>query len=97
MYGPTETTVWSSVLKLEPEDGPPALGGPIANTRFYVLDANRQPVPIGVAGELLIGGDGLALGYHDRPGADGGEVRRRPVFPECRSAPLPNRRSRALA
>jgi amino acid adenylation domain-containing protein len=67
MYGPTETTVWSSILKLEPEDGPPALGGPIANTRFYVLDANRQPVPIGVAGELLIGGEGLALGYHDRP------------------------------
>jgi amino acid adenylation domain-containing protein len=66
MYGPTETTVWSSVLKLEPGDGPPALGGPIANTRFYVLDAHRQPVPIGVAGELLIGGEGLALGYHER-------------------------------
>jgi acyl-CoA synthetase (AMP-forming)/AMP-acid ligase II/acyl carrier protein len=67
MYGPTETTVWSSVLELEPGEGPPALGGPIANTRFYVLDSNRQPVPIGVAGELLIGGEGLALGYHNRP------------------------------
>ena len=67
MYGPTETTVWSSILELEPGEGLPALGGPIANTRFYVLDANRQPVPIGVAGELLIGGEGLALGYHDRP------------------------------
>jgi amino acid adenylation domain-containing protein len=66
MYGPTETTVWSSVLKLEPGGGPPPLGGPIANTRFYVLDSNRQPVPIGVPGELLIGGDGLALGYHER-------------------------------
>jgi amino acid adenylation domain-containing protein len=65
MYGPTETTVWSSVLKLEPGEGP-ALGGPIANTRFYVVDANRQPVPIGVPGELLIGGEGLALGYHNR-------------------------------
>ncbi len=65
MYGPTETTVWSSILKLEPGDGP-ALGGPIANTRFYVVDANRQPVPIGVPGELLIGGEGLALGYHNR-------------------------------
>jgi amino acid adenylation domain-containing protein len=65
MYGPTETTVWSSIRKLEPGDGP-ALGGPIANTRFYVLDSNRQPVPIGVPGELLIGGEGLALGYRNR-------------------------------
>jgi amino acid adenylation domain-containing protein len=65
MYGPTETTVWSSIMKLEPGDGP-ALGGPIANTRFYVLDGSRQPVPIGVPGELFIGGDGLARGYHDR-------------------------------
>jgi len=66
MYGPTETTVWSSILELEPGEGPIPLGGPIANTRFYVLDANRQPVPIGVPGELLIGGDGLALGYRNR-------------------------------
>jgi amino acid adenylation domain-containing protein len=66
MYGPTETTVWSSILKLEPGEGPPPLGGPIANTRFYVLDAQDRPVPIGVPGELLIGGEGLALGYHNR-------------------------------
>ena len=67
MYGPTETTVWSSIMELEPGEGPIPLGGPIANTRFYVLDANRQPVPIGIPGELLIGGDGLALGYRNRP------------------------------
>jgi amino acid adenylation domain-containing protein len=66
MYGPTETTVWSSIMELEPGEGPIPLGGPIANTRFYVLDANRQPVPIGIPGELLIGGDGLALGYRNR-------------------------------
>lgn len=66
MYGPTETTVWSSILELASDDGPVPLGGPIANTRFYVLDGNRQPVPIGIPGELCIGGDGLALGYHDR-------------------------------
>jgi amino acid adenylation domain-containing protein len=67
MYGPTETTVWSSVLELGPGEGPVPLGGPIANTSFYVLDGNRQPVPIGVPGELYIGGDGVALGYRDRP------------------------------
>lgn len=66
MYGPTETTVWSSVLKLGRGEGPLPLGGPIANTRFYVFDQHRQVVPIGVPGELFIGGDGVALGYHDR-------------------------------
>ncbi len=66
MYGPTETTVWSSILELRSEEGPTPLGGPIANTRFYVLDGNRQPAPIGIPGELYIGGDGLALGYHHR-------------------------------
>jgi amino acid adenylation domain-containing protein len=66
MYGPTETTVWSSVLQLGADAGPTAIGGPIANTSFYVLDANRRPVPIGVPGELYIGGDGLALGYRNR-------------------------------
>ena len=67
MYGPTETTVWSSIRELRPGDGPPPLGGPIANTSFYVLDANRQPAPIGIPGELYIGGDGVAQGYHQRP------------------------------
>jgi amino acid adenylation domain-containing protein len=66
MYGPTETTVWSSVLELESSETPVPIGGPIANTRFYVLDSGRQPVPVGVPGELYIGGDGLALGYHER-------------------------------
>jgi amino acid adenylation domain-containing protein len=66
MYGPTETTVWSSILELASGEGPTPLGGPIANTRFYVLDINRQPAPIGIPGELYIGGEGLALGYHRR-------------------------------
>ena len=67
MYGPTETTIWSSVAPLVAGDGPPPLGGPIANTTFYVLDERRQPVPIGVPGELHIGGASVATGYHDRP------------------------------
>jgi amino acid adenylation domain-containing protein len=66
MYGPTETTVWSSILELASGEGPTPLGGPIANTRFYVLDGNCQPAPIGIPGELYIGGEGLALGYHHR-------------------------------
>jgi amino acid adenylation domain-containing protein len=67
VYGPTETTVWSSVLELEPGEGSPPIGGPMWNTTFYVLDSNRQPLPIGIPGELYIGGDGLAPGYLDRP------------------------------
>jgi amino acid adenylation domain-containing protein len=67
MYGPTETTVWSVVHKVEPEDRPVPIGHPIANTQIYILDRNLQPAPIGVPGELHIGGVGLARGYHNRP------------------------------
>jgi amino acid adenylation domain-containing protein len=68
MYGPTETTIWSSVLKVEATNTPSVpLGQPIQNTTFYVLDTHQQPVPFGVAGELYIGGSGLAQGYFHRP------------------------------
>ncbi len=66
MYGPTETTVWSTLEKVEPGE-PIRIGKPIANTQVYVLDRNRRLVPIGVPGELYIGGDGVARGYLNRP------------------------------
>lgn len=67
MYGPTETTIWSATAEVTEGEGPVLIGPPIDNTQFYVLDANCQLVPIGVPGELHIGGDGLARGYFRRP------------------------------
>jgi amino acid adenylation domain-containing protein len=66
MYGPTETTIWSAVAKVESDDQV-VIGAPIANTQTYILDKHLQVMPIGVPGELHIGGDGLARGYHNRP------------------------------
>lgn len=63
MYGPTETTVWSSVSQIQKGDAPITIGQPIGNTQLYILDRNLRPLPIGVVGELHIGGEGLARGY----------------------------------
>ena len=65
LYGPTETTIWSTAERLA-HDAATTIGRPIANTRTYVLDAAMAPVPVGVEGDLYIGGDGLALGYWKR-------------------------------
>ncbi len=67
VYGPTETTIWSARNLLSNEQPRPDLGMPLANTTLYVLDGALVPVPVGVIGELYIGGDGLARGYHARP------------------------------
>jgi acyl-coenzyme A synthetase/AMP-(fatty) acid ligase/acyl carrier protein len=69
-YGPTENTTFTCCWPVPPagvESGSVPIGGPIANTQVYVLDGQRQPVPIGVPGELYIGGDGLARGYLNQP------------------------------
>ena len=70
MYGPTETTIWSAVAKVA-ADEPITIGHAIANTDLLILDTNDMPVPVGVTGELNIGGDGLAKGYLDRPDLTG--------------------------
>ncbi len=79
VYGPTETTIWSAVGRVTEaartggragegkQDMPEPIGRPLGNTQIYVLDRNLRPVPIGVSGELHIGGDGLARGYLNRP------------------------------
>jgi len=70
MYGPTENTTFTSGYTATGETGLAAgvpIGRPIANTQVYVLDAQLNPVPAGVKGELYVGGDGLALGYLNRP------------------------------
>jgi acyl-coenzyme A synthetase/AMP-(fatty) acid ligase/acyl carrier protein len=67
MYGPTETTIWSTVEQLTADNQPISIGRPIANTEIYILDAHLQPVPIGITGDLYIGGVGLAKGYWQRP------------------------------
>ncbi len=67
MYGPTETTIWSTTHTLAQVDGIVPLGRPIANTELYILDRHQQPVPVGIAGELLIGGKGVTRGYLNRP------------------------------
>jgi amino acid adenylation domain-containing protein len=79
-YGPTETTVWSAVGRVT-APSPVHVGSPIANTRCYVLDGDGGPVPIGVEGELWIGGLGVAWGYHAREALTAERFRPDPFVP----------------
>jgi aspartate racemase len=67
LYGPTESTIWSTLYRVEAVDGAVPIGRPIGNTEIHILDRYLKPVPVGVPGELHIGGAGLARGYLNRP------------------------------
>jgi non-ribosomal peptide synthetase component F len=64
-YGAVETTTYATLARVE-QSAPVTIGRPLANSRVYVLDRNNQPVPVGVTGELLVAGDGVAAGYLNR-------------------------------
>ncbi|MDN3658659.1 amino acid adenylation domain-containing protein [Ferruginibacter paludis] len=81
MYGPTETTVWSSVSQVQKGDTAITIGQPIGNTQLYVLDRHLKPMPISVAGELHIGGEGLAKGYLNHP-----DLTNEKFIPDCFSS-----------
>ncbi|WP_143281753.1 non-ribosomal peptide synthetase, partial [Caballeronia cordobensis] len=67
-YGPTEATVWATAYRcLQEESNPVPIGRPIANTRIYLLDAQRRLMPVGAVGELYVGGAGVGRGYLNRP------------------------------
>ena len=67
LYGPTEGTIWTTSLAFGAQETTMTIGKPIANTSVYIVDQTLHPVPIGVLGELCIGGMGVAHGYHGRP------------------------------
>jgi amino acid adenylation domain-containing protein len=67
IYGPTEATVWSSAYRVRSLENSISIGRPLNNVKYYILDAHWRPLPVGVPGELYIGGDCLARGYLNRP------------------------------
>jgi amino acid adenylation domain-containing protein len=67
VYGPTETTIWSTIKQITTEDKTISIGRPIDNTFIYILDKFQNPLAPGAAGEIYIGGEGVAKGYHDQP------------------------------
>lgn len=82
MYGPTETTIWSGVRPITEEDDKIFIGGPIANTQIYVLSPEMELCPVGITGELFIGGSGLARGYFEDPALTAQRFLPHPFSPE---------------
>ena len=97
VYGPTETTVWSSAWRVEAGEVPISIGSPIANTRLYVLDKWLRAVPLGVVGELYIGGARVGTRLPDSRWSDGRTCHPRPVREPSRRPTLPDRRPGPMA
>ena len=83
MYGPTETTIWSTTQPAIRTDGITGIGRPIANTQVYVLNDAKTPQPVGIAGELYIGGAGVARGYWQRDDLTAERFLPNPFAPGC--------------
>ncbi len=94
-YGPTENTTFSCCHAVRADfdpSRPVPIGRPIAHSQAVILDKNRQPTPVGVVGELYLGGDGLALGYLNRPDLTADRFVSAPPFPAIDRHPTPNAR-----
>ncbi|WP_242895191.1 non-ribosomal peptide synthetase [Actinomadura litoris] len=85
-YGPTEATTFTACHRIRPGDGRPVMpiGRPIANTEAFVMDRWGAPVPVGVPGELWVGGPGVAHGYWNRPGLTAERFTAHPFTPGAR-------------
>ncbi len=97
-YGPTEATVCATLGECQASTGrSPDIGRPLRNTRALILDGHLEPVPIGVVGELFVGGVGVALGYLNRPELIDERFLADPFSGEPGSRLYPNGRPRALS
>tara|TARA_R110002096_G_scaffold68159_5_gene164802 strand:- start:39240 stop:43250 length:4011 start_codon:yes stop_codon:yes gene_type:complete len=85
MYGPTETTIYSIIKEIKSDDTLITIGKPIANTQLYILNSNGQLAPPGVIGEIVIAGDGIGLGYLNRPDLSSEKFIKNPFYPDSNS------------
>lgn len=96
VYGPTETTIWSTIAEMKPPLETVLIGTPIANTQIYILDTALNPVPVGISGELHIGGTGLARGYWKQPELTAAKFIPNPFYNELNESNQNNNRRQMI-